>query len=146
MQTRPKEVIDWGHQRELIPSITNVEEYHQRWIAWWGSCQPKWRSIETWPYARDDAKSKDWARLNVTGPHGLFAIVVSASWWAGSMESDHLRTALSATIDDLRWVIENLIYFNAQSQATKPASLRNRLCGRSERQKAAPLSQSASRW
>lgn len=117
MQTRPKEIIDWGHQRESAPSIASVDDFRQRWIVWWGGCQPKWRSIGTWPYTRGDAKDKDWDRINVTGPHGLFTVIMSASWWAGSGSS---RDAVSPAIEDLHWVFENLVDFNSRSQNTRP--------------------------
>ena len=125
LKSRPQEVVDWGHQRNSFPAISDIERFHKEWIVWWTSCQPKWRSTETWPYSHDDAGDKDWARLNVTGPHGLFAIVISASWWAGSMSSDPLCAAFSAAIEDLHWVMERLINVNSESQRTtskpKPA-------------------------
>lgn len=109
----------WARQRDLTPSITNVEGFVEKWITWWGSCQPKWRSTGTWPYPRDDAKDKDWARLNVTGMNGLFAIVMSTSWWAASVELDSHRAAFDSAVEDLHWVIENLNYFNSQALVAK---------------------------
>jgi hypothetical protein len=113
MQLRPDEVVQWGRQRNRMPSITDVEQFHEKWITWWGSCQPKWRSTKTWPYLRDNAKGEDWTRLNVTGPSGLFAVVMSTSWWATSTDSDPRRGAFNAAVEDLHWVIENLIHFNS---------------------------------
>ena len=120
MQTRPKEVVNWGRQRNSVPSITDVEQFRDQWITWWGSCQPKWRSVKPWPFPRDNAEGKDWARLNVTGPHGLFAVVMSASWWAASVDSNPHLAALDAAIADLHWVIGNLIYFSSQLKAIGP--------------------------
>jgi len=137
MQTRPKEVAEWGRRQKSIPSIPDAEEFHQRWVAWWQSCQPKWRSAGTWPYARDNARGKDWARLNVTGPHGLFAVVMSASWWADSMDLGSLRDVFSAAVDDLHWVIENLVDFNSQSHGTQSGPViapLNRFPGHGERE------------
>jgi hypothetical protein len=119
MQARPKEVVEWGRQPKSTPSIEDPEEFHQRWLAWWQSCQPKWRSTETWPYLHDGPKGKDWSRLNITGPHGLFAVVMSASWWANSMGSDASHNPFSAAVEDLQWVIENLVEFNLQSPGTR---------------------------
>ena len=119
MHTRPKEVIDWGHHRKSSPPIADMCEFHQRWIKWWGNCQPIWRSTEKWPYDRGDAKENDWGRLDATGPHGLFAVVMSASWWAGSMDSGSSSDPFSLAVEDLHWVTENLIYFNSQSKETQ---------------------------
>jgi len=115
LQRRPDEVALWGRLRTSMPSIVNAQQFSQKWITWWGSCQPKWRSTGTWPYPRGDAKDKDWARLNVSGPHGLFAVVVSASWLVASADMDS-HGVFDAVVEDLHWVIENLIYFNSQSQ------------------------------
>jgi len=120
LRSRPQEAVDWGQRRDSFPAITNVKRFHAEWVAWWISCQPKWRTVEMWPYSHDDADDKDWARLNVTGPHGLFALVVSASWWAGSMGSDPLRVAFSAAIDDLHWALERLVSINIKSQQLTP--------------------------
>lgn len=108
LRTSPKEVVSWGHQRDSIPSITDVQQFQEKWITWWGSCQPKWRAVETWPFSRDGAEDKDWARLNVTGPHGLFAIVMSTSWWAASTNQGSHSPVFDAAVTDLRWVIEQL--------------------------------------
>ena len=121
MQSRPQEVVDWGHDRDSIPSITDVQEFHEKWITWWGNCQPKWRLTQAWPFSCENAKGKDWARLNVTGPHGLFAVVMSTSWWAVSTDLDpRCRAVFDAAITDLLWVIGNLTRFNSGSQATGP--------------------------
>ena len=114
MQHRPEEVILWGRQRDLSPTITDVQKFSEEWIAWWGNCQPKWRSTETWPYPRDDAKDRDWSRLNVTGTSGLFAVVMSTSWWAASAGLGPHREAFDSAVEDLSWVIENLNHFNSQ--------------------------------
>ena len=103
-----------------MPSITDVEEFQEKWIVWWGSCQPKWRSTGTWPYTRDDGEGKDWTRLNITGPFGLFAFVMSTSFWAASMSSDLDRGVFDAAVEDLHWVINHLIYFNSQLQVAEP--------------------------
>jgi len=59
--------------------------------------------------------------LNVTGPHGLFAIVVSTSWWAASVDADS-RGEFDAAVEDLHWVIQNLIHVNSQVTGSKPAA------------------------
>ena len=119
LQCRPQEVVKWGHQPTSMPSIDDVSQFQEKWVAWWSNSQPKWRSIEVWPFPHDEGKDKDWARLNITGPHGLFAFVISASWWAASTNLDSHRTSLNAAVADLHWVIENLIHFNSQSQVTQ---------------------------
>lgn len=119
MRTRPQEVVHWGHQHNSVPSIADIGQFHQNWIVWWGSCQLKWRSVATWPYSRENAEGMDWSRLNVTGPHGLFAIIMSASWWASSIDSDPCHAAFSIAVDDLHWVMENLIHLNSRSQEAK---------------------------
>jgi len=67
-----------------------------------------------WPYPRNDAKDKDWSRLNVTGTSGLFAIILSTAWWAASLKPDSHREAFDSAVEDLLWVVENLNYFNSQ--------------------------------
>jgi hypothetical protein len=98
-----------------MPPIANAQQFREKWISWWGSCQPKWRSTKTWPYPHGDAKDKDWSRLNVTGPHALFAIVVTTSWWIATMDEDS-RDTFDAMIEDLHWVIGNLAHFNSSFQ------------------------------
>ena len=55
----------------------------------------------------------DWTRLNVTGPHGLFPVVVSTSWWV-SADLGPQRSVFDTAVTDLRWVIGKLIYFNSR--------------------------------
>ena len=116
MQNRLEEVVRWARERDTVPSITNIQQFHEKWLAWWRSCQPKWRSTKVWPYSWDNAEGRDWARLNVTGPSGLFSFVISTSWWAATMGSDSHRGGFSSAVEDLRWVVENLISFNSQLQ------------------------------
>ena len=135
LKSRPQEVIDWGHQRDSVPLITDVRKFHDQWITWWGNCQPKWRSIATWPFPCDYT-GNDWARLDVSGPHGLFAIVMSTSWWAASASLDPYRTAFDAAIADLRWVIERLLHINSQLTTAEPtleAAPGNRFPGHGDR-------------
>jgi hypothetical protein len=98
--------------------ITDIQQFQEKWIIWWASCQAKWRVTEKWPYPHEDADGKDWARLNITGPSGLFAIVVSTSWWAASVESDSQGEVFSAAVKDLHWAINSLIHFNSRLQVT----------------------------
>ena len=119
LQKRPEEVISWGHQRNSVPLITNLQQFQEKWIIWRGSCQPKWRSTQTWPYSHEDTEGKDWAWLDVTGPHGLFAIIMSTSWWAIAVDPNS-HGVFNAAVNDLLWVMENLIKTNSQLQVTRP--------------------------
>jgi hypothetical protein len=103
-----------------MPLIADVQAFQEQWVIWWGSCQPKWRSTGTWPYSRDDCEGKDWARLNVTGPSGLFAVVMSTSWWVSAMGPDSHHEVFNAAVEDLHWVIGCLIHFNSRLQVTEP--------------------------
>ena len=103
-----------------MPSIADVPQFQEKWIAWWSDCQPKWRSIEAWPFPCDEGEDKDWARLNVTGVHGLFAFMMSLSWLAISASLDSHCTSLDVAVADLHWVIKKLIHFNSQSQVAQP--------------------------
>jgi len=136
LKSRPQVVVDWGHQCDSAPVIVDVEEFHEKWVNWWGSSQPKWRSVESWPFPRNDAKGEDWDRLNITGQHGLFAVVMSMSWWAASMNLDPHRAAFDAAVANLQWVIENLVDFNSQLQVTRAepnVTLTNHFPGHRER-------------
>jgi len=119
LPNRPQEVAHWGREHGPMPSIMNVPQFELDWVSWWRSCQPKWRPTNEWPYPRDDAEDRDWTRLNVTGPHGLFAIIVSTSWWAASMDSEFDRTLFNAAIEDLHWVLERLICSHSQPRAAR---------------------------
>ncbi|KAF9785266.1 hypothetical protein BJ322DRAFT_1108719 [Thelephora terrestris] len=137
LQNCPEEVIHWAREHDSTPSITNVQQFHGKWVAWWRIYQPKWRMTETWPFTQGDAKGKDWARPNVTGLSGLFPVVISMCWWAASMTSDSERRAFDVAVKDLRWVIENLIYFNSQLQVAGPestATLADHFPGHSQRE------------
>lgn len=72
-----------------------------------------------WPYSHNDASDKDWEWLNVTGPFGLFTVMVSTSWWAASLNRDSHHEAFRVAVEDLCWAIENLIHFNSRLQVTK---------------------------
>ena len=56
--------------------------------------------------------------MNVTGPHGLFAVVVTTSWWVATVDADS-RGTFDAIVEDLHWVIGNLIHINSKSEATR---------------------------
>ena len=69
-----------------------------------------------WPFSHDDTKDEDWTRLNITGPHGLFAVVMSTSWWASSTDLNNHCTVFNAAVADLHWVIKKLIPSSSGNQ------------------------------
>lgn len=122
MKSRPQEVIEWGRRQRNTPApvIADVLKFQENWTTWWGGCQPKWRATKSWPFPHGDMEGGDWARLNVTGPHGLFAVVISTSWWATSPGLGPHRAAYDAAIADLHWVIKRLLDYNSRLQGTRP--------------------------
>ncbi|KAF9792304.1 hypothetical protein BJ322DRAFT_1102818 [Thelephora terrestris] len=94
LQNRPEEVVLWGCARKSVPSIADIQQFHEKWLAWWRSCQPN--------------------------PSGLFALVISTSWWANTVETESQRKAFDSAVEDLRWVVEKLISFNSKATPCDP--------------------------
>ena len=125
MNFRPQEVADWGRKRDSIPSIVGFKGFHDTWLNWWSACQPYWRTTTKWPFPRDDDDDdRDWGRLDATGPYGLFAVVISASWCATSKNPN--RADSDTVTADLHWVIERLLHSNFTESQPAPSKKRRR--------------------
>jgi hypothetical protein len=110
---RPEEIslwFKWGRRLagKGIPVINLVEEYQEKWIEWWSAAQPQWRNTEDWPFNREDVTGKDWGRLLDGGKDGMYLVIVSLAWWICAEESED-ESALEEAIDDVTWVIKNLV-------------------------------------
>lgn len=69
LRTRPQEVVHWGHQRNSVPSIADIGQFHQNWIVWWGSCH--WgQGVVSWS-STSQVHHKGMDKVSTTSPPGL---------------------------------------------------------------------------
>ena len=92
-----------------IPHVADVCVYATAWISWWKACQPPWRQNEGWPLSREVPDPAEWGKLNARSQNGMFLVVMSTTWWALALKSPDDRHAFDEVVDDLRWVLEQLL-------------------------------------
>ena len=92
-----------------VPSVSDVTAYSENWISWWTACQPSWRQGKGWPLPREHDGRTSWGKLTTRGQNGMFILVVSTTWWATSLKSAGDRGAFDEAVDDIRWVLEQLL-------------------------------------
>lgn len=109
-ESRPAEVSiwirTWRYNDNHIPSVTNVEAFHQNWVHWWVACQPPWRQNQEWPLPKERVEDVSWGKLAARGKNGLFLVIMTTAWWATALRSDDQRHLFEAAVDDIHWVIE----------------------------------------
>ena len=88
--------------------IESVQMYEDEWVQWWTKAQPDWRSIETWPFPKDDPGTEDWGSLFSSGKDGLYIVVMSLSWWAHALDPA-VDFKIYDAVSDVSWVMEQLI-------------------------------------
>ena len=112
-ESRPAEVGMWMKTRSFsadrLPFISDTGAYGRMWIAWWMACQPSWRKNCGWPLPKDRGSNTKWGKLAARSQNGIFILVVSTTWWAASLKPTDLRDTFDEAVEDMRWVIEQLI-------------------------------------
>ena len=102
-----------------IPFVSNVPSYHNNWVKWWTSCQPAWHRKE-WPLPRDNEGTTNWVRVGACGQNGLFLVVLSTAWWAYSVRSEKEWAEFDEAVEDVAWVIGQVIGSVKALQASQP--------------------------
>ncbi|KAF9781857.1 hypothetical protein BJ322DRAFT_1010522 [Thelephora terrestris] len=122
--SRPEEVTKWMKTRSYLPAhipfISNVSSYRDGWMKWWTSCQPPWRRGKGWPLPRDNEGTTNWVKIGARGQNGLFLVVVSTTWWAFSIRSEEEWVEFDKAVDDIRWVIDQVMESHKALQASEP--------------------------
>ena len=88
--------------------IESVQTYEDEWVQWWTKAQPDWRSVETWPFPKDDPGTEDWGSLFSSGKDGLYIVATPLSWWAHALDPA-VDSKIYDTVSDVSWVMEQLI-------------------------------------
>lgn len=110
-----------GYKDSDIPYISDVGAYSKAWISWWRACQPSWRQTQEWPLPKEAPIGARWEKLAARGQNGMFIVVMSTTWWAIAIESpDHYRV-FDEAVDDVRWVIEQVL--NSSSGVTNTSQV-----------------------
>ena len=124
MHHRPEETGRWlktrSYSAQDIPHVSDANAYCKRWLAWWTVCQPAWRTVNGWPFLKEGGADVIWGKLDARGQNGLFVIIVSTTWWASSLNSPEERQAFEEAMDDLRWVLAQLLELHSPSTTPDP--------------------------
>ena len=102
-----------------IPFVSNVPSYRDNWVKWWTSCQFAWCQKE-WPLPRDNEGTTNWVRVGAHGQNGLFLVVLSTAWWAYSVQSEKEWAKFDKEVEDVAWVIGQVIGSIKALQASQP--------------------------
>ena len=106
---RPGEVDAWLNDTTgLHPVVSDGATYAESWKLWWIECQPQDRAAASWPFPREPLSATQWGRLTNGGKYGLFLLVMSLSWWVGSLDPASSSSELAAAMSDLEWVLHQL--------------------------------------
>ncbi|KAJ7983071.1 hypothetical protein DFH06DRAFT_977918, partial [Mycena polygramma] len=115
---RPVEVKLWigkargvRSQHAYDAGISNVEEYVERWNAWWDFIQPSWRKRDAagWKIHEAYDEKWDWGTLAMKGPNGVLNLVASLYFWGAAARGDLIRRAkFEAAVQDVLWMLEGV--------------------------------------
>lgn len=112
-----------------MPFVSDATSYCDTWRAWWTSFQPAWRRNKGWPLPRETEETTNWFKLGTRGQSGLFLVVMSTAWWAHSVQSEEDEAKLNEAVDDIDWVIHQVIgslqSFKAPTPPKQPDSSKN---------------------
>jgi hypothetical protein len=113
--------LDWwigrGRKYDKFPPFAcqdkqgNVHMLSDCWKGWWLSLQPAWRG-STWPLGNKIPANWDsnWGSLAHGGNNGLFLALISLAWWLAEVqENNGLLTDVQNAMDDLDWVLLQLL-------------------------------------
>jgi len=97
---------------DRLPYVHNTSVYGRAWIAWWTACQPRWRQGKGWPLPKEQGTETNWGKLAARGQNGIFIVVMSTTWWAASLKPTDHRGTFDEAVDDIRWVIDQILESN----------------------------------
>lgn len=124
INSRPGEVGMWIKARSYdarhIPHVPDANMYHTCWLQWWTVCQPAWRKANGWPFLKEGDTGVGWGKLASRGQNGMFVVIMSTTWWAFSIKSPEERHAFEEAVDDVRWVLEELLKLHSTSNTPDP--------------------------
>jgi len=87
-----------------MPTITDVSDYGNKWVAWWSAMQPKSRHGGTGDLSRDGNHNFDDVVLR--GPNGFLNIIKSLFWWREAVKSDSDMVEWQGAVSDVLWVLK----------------------------------------
>jgi hypothetical protein len=105
---------------DRIPFVSNVSSYGSHWRLWWTSFQPAWRKDNGWPLPRDNESTSNWVKIGSRGQNGLFLVILSTALWAYSIRSEEEWVLFDEAVNDVKWVIDQVIISLKALQAPPP--------------------------
>ena len=96
--------------------------YIEAWTGWWGGCQPPGRATPSWPFSRESFPRAQWARFLNGGKNGIFLFVMALSWWAKSIDLGTNLPSLTEAVEDVKWVLRQLVDMLTTPQTPAPVS------------------------
>lgn len=110
---RPQEVGIWMKTQkrlpEKVPVVLDAKDYGSKWVQWWTKSQPQARDVRAWPLSKESISDASWWKFPAHGQNGLFLAVMAISWWAPAVKLAGDVAYFEEAVDDLHWVIQELI-------------------------------------
>lgn len=104
----------------------NPGVYGPQFVTWWRGMQPTWRLLPGEGFSKETSTNlESWALINKGGSAGLYIVVMALSWWvlrlrdAGTADTD--AQAVWGTVDDVAWVLKQLLSLHAASKRSLPS-------------------------
>jgi hypothetical protein len=101
----------------ILLHIENPSEFGAMLMLWWVKMQPTWCEGES--LVRTLPTDANWEPILRGGSNGLSMVVMALSWWVhatGSNGQQDLK--LSAAINDVKWVLSELVMLLTSSTDT----------------------------
>ena len=109
--SRPQEVALWikCHLKKKHEAVSVLpDEYGPRFVAWWRSIQPSWRTLPDGGYAKATPDDENWASLGKGGSAGLYIVVMALSWWIRALDLTGVNSTAWDVVDDVLWVVQQI--------------------------------------
>ena len=103
--------------------VNDIDRYRVEWIGWWTACQPKWRSTQSWPFPKGGGGDGSWEEFPARGKDGIFLAIMATCWWAQAVASAEDFLLFEEAIDDVHWVVQELIRISSLLSASDKPQL-----------------------
>jgi hypothetical protein len=106
------------------PKGLEVQNFGERFLAWWHSLQPTWR-VSTHlaapgTYKRGESAEGSLECLNKGGSNGIFLVIVSIGWLIAAHGEKPINPAVQEVIEDVSWVLEVLSRGSGTGEGVSP--------------------------
>lgn len=125
---KPGAISQWERRQRRLTGpwpIPDPLDFGHRWRTWVTSLMPDWRkrNPKEWPLPREVPLGERWESIRKGGRDGILLLLMSLSWWKNAThEGSVARDEYESALEELAWLLQQLIAVSPSSPPIVPAS------------------------